>query len=284
MASHNRTHASDRGKAIPDLPGTPTIGTATAGVLSATVALTASAVGGLSTSYTALSSPGSITGTGSSSPITVSGLTAGTTYTFTVRGNNATGSSEYSSASNSAVPTEVGNFKSISTVLVGAGGASSISFTSIPSTYKHLQVRLIARNNDTSIYGSGLKATFNSDTAANYAYHIMRGDGGGGTVGVYSGTSQSSILLTYDSAANGEMANMFGGGVIDIIDYQNTNKYKTTKSLLGRDNNGSGGGGGISVDSGLWMSTSAINTINIIPNGGTAFMQYSHFALYGIEG
>ena len=272
-----------KGKVV-DIPDAPTIGTATAGILSATVAYTAATVGGPATTFTALSNPGSITGTGSSSPITVSGLAAGTAYTFTVRGNNATGSGEYSSASNSITPTDAGNFKSISTISVGAGGASSISFTSIPSTYKHLQVRLIARNNDTSIYGSGLKATFNSDTGANYSYHIMRGDGGGGTVGAYSGASQTSMLLSYDSAADGEMANMFGAGVIEIFDYQNTNKNKTVRSFIGRDNNGNGGQGGISFNSGLWMSTSNITTINIIPNGGTAFMQYSHFALYGIEG
>jgi hypothetical protein len=104
MASHNRTHASDRGKVIPDLPQTPTIGTATGYIENAFITFTAPVLGGLPTSYTALSNPGSITGTGTSSPIKVSGLTAGTAYTFTVRGNNATGSSEYSSASNSVTP------------------------------------------------------------------------------------------------------------------------------------------------------------------------------------
>jgi hypothetical protein len=105
MASHNRTHASDRGKAIPDIPGTPTIGTATVGGQQATVAFTAGVLGGLPTSYTALSNPGSITGTGSSSPILVSGLSASTSYTFTVKGANSTGESAYSSASNSITTT-----------------------------------------------------------------------------------------------------------------------------------------------------------------------------------
>lgn len=93
-----------KGKVL-DIPDAPTIGTATAGAASASVAFTASTKGGPITSYTVLSSPGSVTATGTSSPINVTGLTEGTAYTFTVRANNATGSSEYSAASNSVTPT-----------------------------------------------------------------------------------------------------------------------------------------------------------------------------------
>lgn len=110
-----------KGKVV-DIPSTPTIGTATGDALSANVAFTAATKGGPATTYTALSNPGSITGTGSSSPINVSGLTAGTAYTFTVRGNNATGSGEYSSTSNSATPTA---FNVNYLVIAGGGGGNS---------------------------------------------------------------------------------------------------------------------------------------------------------------
>ena len=89
------------------VPGAPTIGTATAtGSASATVVYTAPASNGGSviTSYTATSSPSSITGTLSqagSGTITVSGLSATTSYTFTVTATNAAGTSAASSASNS---------------------------------------------------------------------------------------------------------------------------------------------------------------------------------------
>ena len=88
-------------------PGAPTIGTATVtGTTTATVAFTAPASNGGAaiTSYTATSSPGSITGTLSqagSGTITVSGLTTGTAYTFTVTATNAVGTSAASAASNS---------------------------------------------------------------------------------------------------------------------------------------------------------------------------------------
>lgn len=87
-------------------PGAPTIGTATAGNATATVPFTANADdGGLDvTSFTATSNPGSITGSASSSPITVSGLTNDTAYTFTVTATNAAGTSAASAASNSVTP------------------------------------------------------------------------------------------------------------------------------------------------------------------------------------
>ena len=91
----------------PVKPNAPTIGTATAATTSASVTFTAPTFTGRSaiTSYTVTSSPGSLTGTGASSPITVSGLTTGTAYTFTVTATNAVGlTSAASAASNSVTP------------------------------------------------------------------------------------------------------------------------------------------------------------------------------------
>ena len=171
-----------------------------------------------------------------------------------------------------------GAYDSIATVNVGAGGASTITFSSIPSTYTHLQIRMIQRDNQASV-ADGARLTFNSDTGSNYAYHILRGDGS--TAQAYSGASQTNILLTFDLAGNTAGANVFGAAVIDILDYANTNKYKTVRSLSGRDNNGDGG---VALDSGLWQSTSAVNTINIFPQIGSSINEYSQFALYGIKG
>jgi alpha-tubulin suppressor-like RCC1 family protein len=88
------------------VPGAPTIGTATAGDAQASVAFTAPASNGGSaiTGYTVTSNPGGLTGTGASSPITVSGLTNGTAYTFTVTATNSVGTGSASAASNSVTP------------------------------------------------------------------------------------------------------------------------------------------------------------------------------------
>jgi hypothetical protein len=86
------------------VPNAPTIGTATAGSGTASVTFTAPADvgGGAITGYTVVSTPSGITGTGASSPVTVSGLAGSTAYTFKVFATNAYGPSPLSAASNSA--------------------------------------------------------------------------------------------------------------------------------------------------------------------------------------
>jgi hypothetical protein len=76
-------------------------------------------------------------------------------------------------------------------------------------------------------------------------------------------------------------ANIFTVAVIDILDYSNTNKYTTIRTLQGYDSNGSGN---IRFNSGLWMNTAGVTDIKIFPDGAASFVQYSHFALYGIKG
>jgi len=112
-----------QGSNFPTFPGAPTIGTATGGNAQASVTFTApAATGGASiTSYTVTSSPGGLTGTGSSSPITVTGLTNGTAYTFTVQATTfVTGPA--SAASNSVTPVAVNKTPTVEYLVVAGGG------------------------------------------------------------------------------------------------------------------------------------------------------------------
>jgi hypothetical protein len=177
----------------------------------------------------------------------------------------------------SSVPAAAGDYESIATVTVGAGGSTSIDFTSISGTYTHLQLRYIARVTDNVNAFDINFIRFNSDTGSNYSYHYLTGTGSAVNAG--AGTSQTSTwggLWPY----NGTTASTYGAGVIDILDYANTNKYKTIRVLSGADANGSGE---CFINSGLWMSTSAITSINIKPVGTKTYSQFSHFALYGIK-
>lgn len=164
------------------------------------------------------------------------------------------------------------NFESIATVIVGSGGSSSITFSSIPGTYAHLQLRWIGRN--TSTNSTIVKIGF--DSADTTYWHLLYGDGGSAGAAAESEANPRIGNIPLSS----QTASAFGAGITDILDYADTNKYKTLRSLAGYDVNGSGGYA--LVYSGLWKSTSAITTITISP-GANNFAQYSKFALYGIR-
>lgn len=258
-----------------DVPDAPTIGTATLSQTTASVTFTPAATGGTPTSYTVTSSPGGLTGTGSSSPISVANLVIGTTYTFTVTATNSAGTSPASSASNSVTPTMTPlGYESIQTVTVGAGGSSSITFSSIPQTFTNLQVRAIARGTNASVACDGL-VTFNS-TSTGYYMHQVYGEGS--SVIASSDSTSTSTDQFYFTGANAT-ANVFGVGIMDVLDYTSTNKYKTTRTIGGNDTNG---GGLVILRSGLWQNTAAISTITITPASGN-FAQYSQFELYGVK-
>ena len=179
--------------------------------------------------------------------------------------------------SEAGAPASINSFESIATVTVGSGGQSSISFTSIPSTYKHLQVRAIGRTTDSGVVDSTIAWRFNSDSGANYTLHLLIGDGSSASAYAGTGRDNASAYL----AGAGASANVFGASIMDILDYTNGNKYKTVRSLFGTDTNGAGGR--VMLDSNLWLNTAAITSISATPVTGS-FVQYSSFALYGIKG
>lgn len=167
----------------------------------------------------------------------------------------------------------LGDFESIATVTIGSGGASNAEFTSIPSTFQHLQIRCLTRtsDNNTAVY-----IQFNNDTGSNYAYHYLGGNGASVSAGASINQTKGYIA---DTANNSSGASRFGGIVVDVLDYKDTNKFKTVRSLSGHDNNGNGE---ITLFSSLWRSTSAITSIKITTIAN--FAQYTSFALYGIKG
>lgn len=174
-------------------------------------------------------------------------------------------------------PGVANSYESIQTVSVGSGGQSTISFTVIPATYKHLQIRWLARDNFASDASDAI-IRFNSDSGSNYTWHQLVGDGS--TAAAYASTSQTSMRAGIVAGSTAG-ANVFAATVLDLLDYANTSKNKTARNLAGYDKNGAGQ---VALSSGSWMSTSAITQIDISPRVGTSFSQYSSFALYGIKG
>lgn len=173
-------------------------------------------------------------------------------------------------------PPDLGAFEAIATG-VGTGSNSTITFSVIPSTYKHLQIRFLGRSTNADTQDN-LFINFNSDSGSNYTYHAVYGDGSG--AGAIGQPSQTKAVQGRIAAAN-STSGIFGAGVLDILDYADTSKYKTVRNLAGIDTNGAGN---IWLWSNVWMSTSAISRIDISPASGTNFATGSSFALYGIKG
>ena len=266
------------------VPQAPTIGTATGADSSATLTFTAGATGGSSitnykystdnSTYTAFSPAQT------SSPLSISGLTNGTSYSFYLKAVNTNGDSTASSASNSIVPIST-SFESIATTTVGPSGSASITFTDNGAwtNYTHLQIRGILRNTGSIIQGinGDLVVRFNSDSGSNYADGFLYGVDTTG-IGVDYETNVGRMYFG-NGTGNTATANAFGSFVIDILDFKNTNKYKSVRTLMG---NMQSSYGQAFLTSGIWLSTNAITSLTFTSNNGN-FAQYSKFALYGIK-
>jgi hypothetical protein len=170
------------------------------------------------------------------------------------------------------------DYESIATVTLTSSQAT-VSFSSIPSTYKHLQLRGLVKTARTSSVLSSAPFRFNGDSGTNYNQHELSGNGTSATASALGSPSSIDVGRV---AGNTGATNVFGVMVLDILDYADTNKYKTIRMLNGFDNNGAGV---IAFCSGAWRSTAAINDITFIApfDAATGYLQYSSFALYGIK-
>ena len=177
-------------------------------------------------------------------------------------------------------------FESIATV-TPSGSTGTVTFSSIPQTYKHLQLRILARGTSGSGgYYTNVYTQLNGDsTTSNYYNHYLGGGGSGTVVGANS-SYINSALMYIPNALN--TSNAFAGGIIDILDYTSTNKTKTLRSLNGVDLNNTSGfpySGAIFLASMLWNSTAAVTSITFTaePTYSTNFASGSSFALYGVK-
>jgi hypothetical protein len=234
----------------PRIPGAPTIGTATDAAAGGqvSVAFTAPSETGSAaiTSYTAISTPGCITGTNASSPVTVSGLTNGTAYTFRVRAVNGAGSGPFSAASNSVTPTlpVVGQqayttpgvytwvaptgVTRVSVVAVGGGGGRSGGGLG----YKN-NIFVTPGTGYTVLVGSGGNAGAVTSGGVSVFCSSSLVRGGGGAAGAGQGTRGT---FTGDGGGNGGIGCFSGGGAGGYSG--NGGNSKSAAAV------GSGGGGG----------------------------------------
>ena len=261
------------------VPQAPTIGAVTANDGFVTVAYTANATGGSEiTTFTATSNPGSLTGTGAS-PITVSGLTNGTAYTFTVTATNANGTSAPSSSSSSATPIVPITADILVVAGGGGGGSSTYGGGGGAGGYVYSPAYPIARSTNYAIsIGAGGTAPGNSrggngvDSSFSTIYTATGGGGGGswnqnrdgasgGSGGGASentgaGTAGSATQASYGGLGfgnnGGPMANgneMGGGGGAGAAGTTSAGGIGKANSITGSSIYYAGGGGGSSRQS-----------------------------------
>lgn len=172
-----------------------------------------------------------------------------------------------------------GAFESIATVTV-SGAPNAITFSSIPSTYTHLQLRGISAVGDTAVDIGYMSMQLNGDTGTNYSRHQLYGT----TSIIYSYGAANLGLYVFGSAYRYVSSNsIVSPVVVDILDYANTNKYKTLRALSGTSSNTTGTSM-VGMFSTVWRNTSAINSITIKTDAGTTLQNGTIYALYGIKG
>ena len=171
-----------------------------------------------------------------------------------------------------------GSFESITSV--AGSNATSINFTSIPSTYSHLQFRFIAQNTDTT-NNTPFDMQINAATGAVYSWHQLIGTGG--STSLDSGANKNWIEFGSILVPGGSNQDTVCVGIIDIHNYASTTMYKTVRFIGGRERNGIQSQ--IFISSGLYQATTAISSVKFLSSDNTySFGTKSSIALYGIKG
>lgn len=166
-------------------------------------------------------------------------------------------------------------YDALASVTVGASGAASINFASIPQTYTDLVIKLSGRDNR-SANGTDVFIGLNGVTT-NLSMRRLYHD----SSAAYTDTG-STGNIGIESAATAT-ANAFGSIEVYIPNYtRNTNKPYSAEGVAENAATGAGSAFG-QMTAGLWSNSAAITSIDLTPVSGNSFVQYSTATLYGIK-
>ena len=242
------------------VPDAPTIGTATGGNASASVTFTApsNVGGGAITGYTVISSPSGFTGTGASSPITVSGLSNGTAYTFTVVATNAYGTGPASAASNSVTPVAPVITSSVDYLVVaggGGGGGGTYAGGGGAGGYRTASSFAVSAGTPITVTVgaggavevNGSNSVFSSITSAGGGYGSVSTNGssggsGGGSYGYPNGAYTGGAGNTPSTSPS--QGNNGGNGISDNVSYTNSGGGGGAGAVGGNATSSQSGNGG----------------------------------------
>lgn len=172
-------------------------------------------------------------------------------------------------------PWPANSYYQIGTTTVGAGGASSVTFSSIPSTYDHLQVRFMTKDTY-SVSADFVSFTITGNGTNTWRNHYAVGNGS-----TFTGGSTANIIVYSTPNSHSSLANMFGTGIIDLVDYKNTTKNKVFRIFNGLELNTNNTLSRVTYQTLLKVDTAAINSLTFTAD--LNFAQYTRFDLYGIK-
>lgn len=175
---------------------------------------------------------------------------------------------------------------SLFTISTSTGSASSFTLSSIPQTYRHLQLRMRLKNARTDAPYSGVYVRLNADSGANYSYSGIDWDSRAGAPFGSASSGATSLFngQTLGTGAYVTSTSVYSYHIIDIFEYSNTNYYTTACYYGGYVDNGSG----YSIKSNghchtsAWHNTAAVTSIAITTDNPN-FDSGTHIALYGIK-
>lgn len=153
---------------------------------------------------------------------------------------------------------------------------NQVTFSSIPQTFTHLQLRAFARGTTSFADGLTQYMRLNNDSTSAYAQHSLFGNGS--IVSSSALANNTSIDASQVFADAGATTSVYGVCITDILDYTNTNKNTTIRAFGGWD--GNSGRGRVTLASGHWRNTDAVNRIDILIDGG--WVAGSRLDLYGV--
>jgi hypothetical protein len=170
------------------------------------------------------------------------------------------------------------DYESIASFTVTGTNAPHITFSDIPNTYRHLQIRGLVRTDRAGFVQNGCSFQLNGDTGNNYNWNQAYVSNGS-TLTSESYVNDPGLRLGELPSANAP-TNVFGFVLLELYDYKNTNKYTTYQEIGGSDRNGNSFVGN---NFGVWKNTAAVNSIKLF-EGGSNWLVGSIFSLYGIKG
>ena len=165
-------------------------------------------------------------------------------------------------------------YELLKSVTVGAGGATSISFTSIPSTFTDIVFKMSVRITRSGYVGDIMNVSFNG-SSTNETSRRLEGAGSGS-----ASAASNSLLLVYQGSTTDATASTFGNGEFYIPNYAGSNNKSASNDGVS-ENNGTTAYAGMAAN--LWSNTAAITSVEFTPDSGSNFVQYSSIYMYGIK-